>query len=61
LVTLDGTGIQDVQDLRAKRIGIDLLATRDALRFIKAAGIDPDRDIRRVSLPLGAWPVALRE
>ena len=64
LVTLEETGIKSVTDLRGKRVAVDPptpVANRDALRFLRAAGIDPDREIRRVSLPPGGWTVALHE
>lgn len=64
LVTLEETGIRSIADLRGKRVAVDPptpAANRDAMRFLTAAGIDPDRDIRRESLPLGTWTAALRE
>ncbi|OLE58194.1 MAG: hypothetical protein AUG13_00270 [Chloroflexi bacterium 13_1_20CM_2_59_7] len=65
LVTLEETGIGAIGDLRGKRVGIDAPGTvRDALRWLRAAGIDPDQDVRMETFPLttpGAWAVALRE
>lgn len=63
LVTLEETGITTVGDLRGKRIGIDGPGTvRDALRILQAAGIDPEREVRReVAAAPGAWVAALRE
>jgi len=63
LVTLEGTGITTIGDLRGKRIGIDGPGSvRDALRILQAAGIDPQREVRtEVAAAPGAWVAALRE
>lgn len=53
LVTIDGTGINALADVRGKRVstgapgsGTELMA----LRILEAAGVHPDRDIRRERL-----------
>lgn len=62
LVTLEDTGIRTIGDLRAKRIGIPYPGdVRDALRWLRAAGLDPERDVRREAIQGGAWILALRE
>ena len=61
LVTLEETGIRVIGDLRGKRVALDPPVARDALRFLRAAGLDPDRDMRRETPPLGGWTAALRE
>jgi len=61
LVTVEESGVRAVGDLRGKRVALDAPAERDALRFLRAAGIDPDRDVRRETLATGAWVAAMRE
>lgn len=57
LVTMDGTGIATIADLRGKRVSTGAPGSGTeitALRILDAAGIHPDRDIRRERL--GAAP-----
>jgi TRAP transporter TAXI family solute receptor len=64
LVTIDGTGVTTVADLRGRRVstgapgsGTEVLA----LRILEAAGLDPDRDIRRERLGVAPSVDALRD
>jgi len=64
LVTIDGTGINTIADLRGKRVstgapgsGTELMA----LRFLEAAGLHPDRDIRRERLAPAPSADAVRD
>lgn len=63
LLTLQDTGIRAIGDLRGKRVGIGSPgAVRDVMRWLRAAGLDPDRDVRRETFQVpGAWVAALRE
>jgi len=64
LVTLDGTGIQTVADLRGKRVSVGSPGSGTevtALRILRAAGIDPDRDIRKERLGVAPSADALRD
>ncbi len=57
LVTVEGTGIAAIGDLRGKRVSVGAPGSGTevtALRILEAAGIHPDRDIRRERL--GAAP-----
>lgn len=63
LVTLEESGIGAISDLRGKRVGFGGPGdVRDGMRSLRAAGIDPDRDVRRETFQtVGAWVPALRE
>ncbi len=64
LVTLEGTGISRVADLRGKRVSVGAPGSGTevtALRILKAAGIDPDRDIRKERLGVAPSADALRD
>jgi TRAP transporter TAXI family solute receptor len=64
LVTLDGTGIHRVADLRGKRVSVGSPGSGTevtALRILRAAGIDPDRDIRKERLGVAPSADALRD
>jgi len=64
LVTLEGAGINTVTDLKGKRVGTGPQGgpeERDSIRILRAAGIDPERDVRLERLTPGATVVALRE
>lgn len=64
LVTLDGTGINSLADLRGKRVSIGPPGSGyrvSALAVLKAAGIDAEREMRAESLTHVAAALALRE
>ncbi len=64
LVTLEGTGINSITDLRGKRVSIGPPGSGfrvAALAVLKATGIDADRDIRAESLSVSEAAPALRE
>ncbi|HEY3246663.1 MAG TPA: TAXI family TRAP transporter solute-binding subunit [bacterium] len=66
LVTLEGTGISTIADLRGKRVAIRQPGgppepERQVVRILQAAGIDADRDIRRELLGLPEAVAALRD
>lgn len=64
LVTLEGTGITKVTDLRGKRVSLGPPQSGTqvtAIRILKAAGIDPDRDIRKEQLGVTPSAAALEE
>jgi TRAP transporter TAXI family solute receptor len=64
LVTLEGTGIARVSDLRGKRVSTGPPGGTVELtsgRIMRAAGVDPDRDIRRERLPITPAADALRD
>lgn len=49
LVTVEGSGINTIADLRGKRVSVGSPGSGTevtALRLIEAAGLDPDRDLR---------------
>lgn len=53
LVTVEGTGITTIADIRGKRVSVGPPGSGTevtALRFLEAAGINPERDIRRERL-----------
>lgn len=53
LVTIEGTGINSLADLRGKRVSTGAPGSGTehmALRILEAAGLNPDRDIRRERL-----------
>jgi uncharacterized protein len=64
IATLEGTNIDRVTDLRGKVVstgspgsGAEVVA----LRLLKAAGLDPDRDLRRQGLSVNAAVDALKD
>ena len=64
LVTLEGTGIDAFGDLRGKRVSIGPPGAGYriiALALFKAAGIDPERDLRAEPLTVADAARALRE
>ena len=64
LVTLEGTGITRLGDLRGRRVATGPPGGTVELtsgRLMRAAGIDPDRDIRRERLPIIPAADALRD
>ena len=67
LVTLEGTGISTISDLRGKRVAIRQPGAvppdpeRQVVRILQAAGINPDQDIRKELLGLAEASAALRD
>ncbi len=64
LVTLAGNGIRGVPDLKGKTVGMGIPGSQTEamfLRVLEASGIDPERDLRRESLPLAEAIAALKE
>jgi TRAP transporter TAXI family solute receptor len=64
LVTLEGTGIATLADLRGKRVSVGSPGSGTevtALRILQAAGLDPDRDIRKERLGVAESADALRD
>jgi uncharacterized protein len=64
VVTIDGTGINSMQDLKGKRVstGSGGSATEVmAFRVIEAAGLDKDRDMRRERLGVAESVAALKD
>jgi TRAP transporter TAXI family solute receptor len=64
IVTVEGTGINTVQDLKGKRVstaapgsGSELMA----LRILEAVGLDPRKDIRRERLSVGESTGAIKD
>ncbi len=63
-VTLEGTGIQKIQDLKGRRIstgapgsGTEIIA----MRILEAYGIDPDKDVKREKLSVAESASALKD
>jgi TRAP transporter TAXI family solute receptor len=64
VVTVDGTGITKVEDMKGKRVstGSPGSATEVyALRVIEAAGLDPEKDMRRERLGVAESVNALKD
>jgi TRAP transporter TAXI family solute receptor len=64
VVTVDGTGIAKVEDMKGKRVstGSPGSATEVyALRVIEAAGLDPEKDMRRERLGVAESVNALKD
>ncbi|MDQ7849024.1 MAG: TAXI family TRAP transporter solute-binding subunit [Armatimonadota bacterium] len=64
LVTVEGTGINTIADLRGKRVSVGSPGSGTevtALRLLQAAGVDPDRDIRKDRLGVAQSVDALRD
>lgn len=64
LVTIDGTGINTVADVKGKRVSVGSPGSGTevtALRILEAAGIDPDRDIRKERLGVAESADALKD
>jgi uncharacterized protein len=63
-VTVEGTGIQKLQDLKGKRIGTGAPGSGTeiiALRMLEAVGIDPEKDVRREKLSVAESVNALKD
>jgi len=64
LVTIDGTGINTMADVRGKRVSVGSPGSGTevtALRILAAAGIDPDRDIRKERLGVAESVDAIKD
>jgi TRAP transporter TAXI family solute receptor len=64
LVTVDGTGITAIADIRGKRVSVGPPGSGTevtALRILEAAGIHPDRDIRKERLSPAASADAIKD
>lgn len=64
LVTVDGTGITTIADLKGKRVSVGAPGSGTeitALRILEAAGIDPARDIRGERLGVAPSVDALKD
>ena len=64
LVTLDGQGINRIADLRGKVVSTGSAGSGTeviAFRVLRAAGIDPDRDLTRQALTVNASVDALKD
>jgi uncharacterized protein len=63
-VTVEGTGIQKMQDLKGKRIGTGAPGSGTeviALRILEAYGIDPEKDVKREKLSVAESVNALKD
>ncbi len=64
VVTLEGTGIRKVADMRGKRISVGSAGSSTeaaADRILEAAGLDPRRDIRRDNLSVAESASAMKD
>lgn len=64
LVTIDGTGINTIADVRGKRVSVGSPGSGTevtALRILEAAGINPDRDIRKERLGVAESVDAMKD
>jgi uncharacterized protein len=62
VVTLEGSGIESVEDLQGKRVSVGAPGSASeifGLRLLEAAGIDPDADIDRSGLSVNEAAAAL--
>jgi uncharacterized protein len=63
-VTVEGTGIQKMQDLKGKRIGTGAPGSGTeiiALRILEAYGIDPEKDVKREKLSVAECVNAIKD
>jgi uncharacterized protein len=63
-VTLEGLGVRSLEDVRGRVVSLGQPGSGSedvAVRILRTAGIDPDRDIRRQGLGLGAAADALKD
>jgi TRAP transporter TAXI family solute receptor len=64
LVTVEGSGIERLADLRGKVVSTGSAGSGTeviAFRVLRAAGLDPDRDIRRQALSVNASVDAIKD
>src|SRR5687767_10876934 len=64
LVTVEGNGIDRISDLRGKVVSTGSAGSGTeviAFRVLRAAGLDPDRDIRRQALSVNASVEAIKD
>ncbi len=63
-VTVEGTGVEKMQDLKGRRIGTGAPGSGTeiiALRILEAYGIDPDKDVKREKLSVAESVNALKD
>jgi uncharacterized protein len=63
-VTVEGTGIEKMQDLKGKRIGTGAPGSGTeiiALRILEAYGLDPDKDVKREKLSVAESVNAIKD
>ncbi len=63
-VTVEGTGVQKMQDLKGRRIGTGAPGSGTeiiALRILEAYGLDPDKDVTREKLSVAESVNALKD
>jgi TRAP transporter TAXI family solute receptor len=63
-VTVEGSGVQKIQDLKGRRIGTGAPGSGTeiiALRILEAYGIDPDKDVTREKLSVAESVNALKD
>jgi hypothetical protein len=63
-VTVEGTGVQKIQDLKGRRIGTGAPGSGTeiiALRILEAYGLDPDKDVVREKLSVAESVNALKD
>lgn len=64
LVTIEGTGVNAIADLKGKRVSVGSPGSGTevtALRLLEAAGIDPDKDIRKDRLGVAESVDAIKD
>lgn len=64
LVTVEGSGVDRITDLKGKVVSTGAPGSGTeviALRVLRAAGLDPDRDLRRQALSVNASADALKD
>ncbi|MGH2361266.1 MAG: TAXI family TRAP transporter solute-binding subunit [bacterium] len=64
LITVEGAGINAIEDLRGRRVSLGPAGTpleRNALRILEAAGLNHERDMRKEQLSVAAAVGAVRD